>query len=1289
MASTRSEKPMCPDCGLEVGIEQRFCHECGAKLLSPPSRVGERRPLTVVRCRLDLQFSGNDEERHDVVARFLDLAQATVGQFDGVITEQSGTGFLAVFGVPVPHEDHARRGALAALAFRTALGPGLGGASDSMSVTFGVATGDAVVGTEGSRVLSIVGAPVDVTGELAAIADDGAIVADSASEEAMRGYIVCEPLPVGDRPQTAFSVVGEGSRVSRLDRPDQRVTRFVGRRRQLTILGELLDEARAGRGQVVGVTADAGMGKSRLIAEFLSAAGSEIRIREGRCLSYASGTPFVPIVDLLRSQTGATATGHGEDAMAKVRRRLEGVGLDTGTHAVYLANLLGSPESDGLLLERSPEAIREGTFEALVALFVAEAAEAPTIVLIEDVHWIDPVSQEVIGRLVQSLPGRRAILLCTHRPGYRAPWMDVSYATQLALPPLNADASRELAESIIGANPISSDLLDAVVVRADGNPFFLEELSYGLAVGAVGEGAVPATVHDVLSARINQLDSTARGLLRTAAVLGREFPRELLAEIWQGDGEFNALLEVLRTKEFLFEEDGRQQPTMLFRHALTHDVAYSGLLATRRRELHRDAGKALERLWADRLDEVAGQLGYHFSRAGDHVAAVSYLERAANRASQAYSNESAAEMLELALRHVEETQDPQLRQQAPTLVFRLAFTFYLLGRFRDGLERLQSPLAKPHGDEHALIAEHEFWLSYFHTHLGNSEEAHSHAERAIAEAEGLGDAFTAGRAYYVLTREDFWLCRYAQGIEHGRRAVDLLGESREWWWWLGHASSWKGLCHYNRGEFGQALDDCRRMNRIGVEREDPRLQSYSEWNLGWIEATRGDSQAGINHCLRSLQLSPDPLNSAYSTGWLGFAYREHGDSAQAVSHLERAIESLRGFGYTRLVGWFGVWLADAYLRAGRIADARVCAAESLAVSLSAGYPWAVAVGTRALGRLEEADGSPDDAGRLLREALAQFQSIDASFDTAVTRVDLARIAHATGYPAGAKAELSEALNAFESMEAPIYARRAREELDRLNAGSQLLEANEAPLRDRALPLAIQSLGTLQLSHAGAKVGVQEMGGPHGREFFCTLLAARAPVHRDRLVGWLWPAFTADAADEALRAVTLALVGAFGQERVIVESRSHRMVLLTEDSWDVKSLLDLANFPAHDRTVAELQTALTEHAAPPFSEWPDAEWAIQIRRDCAGALRSIRGCLAEALLASDRPDEALPHFAQLAEVDPEQEAWHRGLMRCHARHGDTALALRQYHACRSILRQTRAADPSDETNALYMELLARK
>jgi DNA-binding SARP family transcriptional activator len=277
--------------------------------------------------------------------------------------------------------------------------------------------------------------------------------------------------------------------------------------------------------------------------------------------------------------------------------------------------------------------------------------------------------------------------------------------------------------------------------------------------------------------------------------------------------------------------------------------------------------------------------------------------------------------------------------------------------------------------------------------------------------------------------------------------------------------------------------------------------------------------------------------------------------------------------------------------------------------------------------------------------------------------------------------VSAALTVFETSGAPIYARRSQEMLAGLSAGYGVPSPPGPPNADAGSQLCVRSLGVLEVWRGDDR---SDIGGPKVRELLAALLAARSPVHRDRLRGWLWPAETPSAADEALRAAAESLAESIGPDRLRIADRGLRLTLQPGDTWDIGELLQVDP----EATVDGLTSALVRWSAPPFSEWPDAEWAVAIRRECENALRRLRGQLAESLLASDRIEDALPHFAQLVDLDPLAEGWHRGLMRCHAELGDIPLALRQYHACRSILRQNRATDPSPETQALYHELLAR-
>ena len=477
---------------------QRFCQECGTRLPGEGEEPGERRVLTPIfsTCWLPAMAERIGEEPiHEVLDRFSGIAGEEVGRF-GDDQPALGDGFLALVGTP------GGRGP----ACGPCSGPGAAGARGAgvargrrpaVRVRIGVGTGVVVVGRLGTGSdadLTAIGDTVNVAARLEALAAPGAVLIGGATEESVRGYVAVEPagsvtVRGREEPVDVFLATGRGDRRSALDDPSRRVSPLVGRHRQLAALAGLLEEARDGRGQVVGVVAEPGMGKSRLVAEFAASLNGSARLREGRCLSYGGSIPFVPIADIVRAQAGLAPGAAGEEATAALARRLDELGLDAGRHAPYLANLVGARDAARTALgELSPEAVREATFDTLMRTFAAEAAEAATVVVIEDLHWIDPVSQDVLARLVEQLPGQRMLLLCTYRPGYQAPWMQVSYATQLALPPLGAKWSRELVAAIVSDRPGLERTVDAVVERADGNPFFIEELSYAVAGGASTPG---------------------------------------------------------------------------------------------------------------------------------------------------------------------------------------------------------------------------------------------------------------------------------------------------------------------------------------------------------------------------------------------------------------------------------------------------------------------------------------------------------------------------------------------------------------------------------------------------------------------------------------------------------------------------------------------------------------------------------------------------------------------------------------------------------------------------------
>jgi len=965
---------------------------------------------------------------------FFEQAVAEVRRFEGTISSFLNDGFVALFGVPVAHEDHARRGVLAALGLQRALGERSRG-----MLRIGLNTGlvaVAQIGTGADRRVSAVGETTTVAGLLQQQAEPGAIVIGPTTARLVTGYVrLVElgrvPLPGIDGLVEAFRVTGVGPRRSPIEGLGARpLSRFVGRDLEMNTLHDVLDQVavspelsarrtlsefigrddalaalrgplakmEAGHGQVVGVVGEPGIGKSRLVYEFRRSLGDrQVSYLEGRCLSYGGSVPYLPILDVVRANCGIVE-GDAPDVVAeKVRFGLQEVGLDADGHAPYVLHLLGVAEEAPALEQLSAETIKARMFETLRAWSLHGSRRRPLIIAIEDLHWIDRSSEEYLTSLAESVAGAPVLLLCTWRPGYRPPWSEHSYVTQLALRRLGPRDSLSVVRSVLGADQVPEALARVVMERGEGNPFFLEELAR--AALQRGEGAddrsVPDTIQGVLMARIDRLPDMPRRVLQTASVLGRGFPLRLLEAVWPEPATLAEQLQELQSLEFVYEQAGPEHGFM-FKHALTQDVAYEMLLEGRRRALHAATGRALESLYAERLEEVCDRLAHHYSKTDEAPKAIEYLTLFAERAARMHAHSDAARALEEAFEHVVRLPAGERDRRTVELALRLGGSYYFLGRFADTVELLERNRSRMEQlDDQRLAGRFFFELAHAHSHLGDYRQAVACCKRAISHAERAADSETCGKAHYVLCKESMWASRFAEGLEHGRRAVRYLESTGERWW-LGQSLCWQGINRYFMGQLDEALECAAGGFAIGEQLGDHRLQSYAAWNRAWFSATRGDGQEAIDWGHRSIELSPDPLNNAFSLGWTGYAYLEHGDAERAIALLGQSIELLAGMRYSRLVGWFKGWIAEAYLLAGDPARANEEAMLGFQTSLDTGFTWAVGLAQRALGYIARVGGDSGEAQRWLSEALATFEKTESRFDAARTHLALAGLSAEQG-----------------------------------------------------------------------------------------------------------------------------------------------------------------------------------------------------------------------------------------------------------------------------------------------------
>jgi predicted ATPase len=586
---------------------------------------------------------------HTLMHEVLAVAQRIMQRYEGTITQYLGDGLLALFGAPVAHEDHARRAVLAALELQQRLRlchTDLTLPQDvTTAVCLGLHTGPVVVGyldSDPPRLYTAVGETTQTIARLLSLAAPGTVVLSEATYRLVRDKVWADPcgsLAAAETaaPMAVYTV--QGIRRYRAGVPGLHTrdrSRFVGRARELAILQERLTYARQGQGQVVGLVGEPGMGKSRLLYEFARGlTGQAVTYREGHCLPYGSTTPYLPVRALLRQHCGVTEADGPEAITAHVRRVMQEAEIASEEGVALLLHLLDVPMATSPVAQLSPQVQRTRTFALLQQLFLHISQRQPLILAVENGHWLDATSEEWLSTFVERLAAAAILLLVTYRPGYRPPWLEQSLATQIALPRLMPQDSLAVVRSVAQGTPLPAHLTRAIVAKAGGNPFFLEELTTAVAESGHGlaVSAIPETIQAVLAARIDRLPPVEKRLVRAAAVIGTDVTVPLLRAVTaMAEEDLASSLRHLQAAEFLYESRLMPESTYTFKHVLTQEVAYHTVVLERRRILHARVAQAIEGLWAERLLEHYPTLAHHYRHSGHAAKAVDCLHRAGQQA---------------------------------------------------------------------------------------------------------------------------------------------------------------------------------------------------------------------------------------------------------------------------------------------------------------------------------------------------------------------------------------------------------------------------------------------------------------------------------------------------------------------------------------------------------------------------------------------------------------------------------------------------------------------------------
>jgi class 3 adenylate cyclase/tetratricopeptide (TPR) repeat protein len=1033
----------CPSCGHENPAAARFCNDCGARLAAPATAPeprsytprhlvekilasksaleGERKPVTVlfadVARSMELAERVDPEEWHRLLDRLFRILADGVHRYEGTINQYTGDGIMALFGAPIAHEDHAQRACAAALELARELGAlaedvrresGL-----DFAVRMGLNSGEVVVGRIGDDLrmdYTAQGHVVGLAARVQQLAPPGGISVTEQTARLASGFF--DLLDRGEQnlkgasvPVRVFDLRGPGPIRSRFDRSRARgFSRFVGREPELALLERALRDAQSGRPTVVLLTAEPGAGKSRLCHEFVERSRG-VPLHYARALSHGRMLPFHAIVELARGLFGV-----GQDASAADIRGAVGRGLaisqpvDPIALAFWL-ELLGAPDPALAPSELEPEARRTRLFQSFCDLIQARARREPTLLWVEDLHWLDPASEAALEMLTERLlapesAGSRALLLATTRPEYRPAWS--ARVERLSLAPLAAQDSSTLLGDWLGSDPALAPLRARIEASARGNPLFVEEIVRSLVERGVLRGergayapaapveeiALPETVQAVLASRIDRLSQRDKDVLQAAAVVGRDVPTELLRVVVDLPGpDLAASLERLATAELL----GPAGPPgeCAFRHPLTQEVAYRTQLLDRRRRTHGGVARALLAIHGSAAPTHAALLAHHFEEAGEHLEAARWHEHAGRRVARSDPADG--------VRHCRRVTQllAALPESRETLVLELTSRIALLeiGRIAGIEERESQGLF----EEARAVAErlgdprgHAFLLTSYGRLCGLAGDVAQYlacAERAAELAEESDDAALAFEMHAVLAHAQLAVGRLEPARAIAERALaeltrlaglrEAVGPSTapafcRIWWALASAY------------LGNAAEAQAGLEALLADEKDRGLDALCGTHgfLCEVLRLRGDLAGALAHGRRAAELAEErgsPFSRVEAAAFLGAAELTAGDVATATSTLETALALARA---RRAALWYEprilATLADAKRAAGDRSGARALLAEARE-SVERGRGWRLSACDVELARVRLLASEPVPDRTAIESALESVEALATEF----------------------------------------------------------------------------------------------------------------------------------------------------------------------------------------------------------------------------------------------------------------------------------------------------------------------
>jgi class 3 adenylate cyclase/tetratricopeptide (TPR) repeat protein len=909
---------LCPSCNSANPLNFKFCGGCGHNLIlvreiseqkseyeNPPSRSstkksssdvapleGERKHVTVLFSDLTgytvMSEKLDPEEVKEITSQVFGEIAKIVGKYDGFIEKYAGDAVMALFGVPQAHEDDPVRAIKAAREIHAAVNAispkfeeNIG---QPLEMHSGINTGLVVTGNvdmeKGTH--GVVGDTINLASRLADLAKPGEIIVSLATRQLSAPHFKVKrikPVTIKGKAQpiSVYRVEKELGIATLFDASAKhRLTVYNGREKELKALHSCLEKTVVGKGQFVTIVGEAGAGKSRLVYEFQNSIDkNKVKVWQGHCQSFWSGTNYFPFINMLSQGLHLWEEKKSKDVHEIAVSSICAINRELEKYLPFYLNLLSIPSEEYPLPDHIEGQELKNTFQdAIAAISIIRSEMQPLVLILEDWQWVDQASESALKHLVSVIGTHPLMVVTIYRPINSSKWGNWSYHTPMVLKPLGSLHSKNIVKSVFGVEHLPEELMELIITRTGGNPFFVEEVCHSLIESGVIEVheakqailtqalealTIPDKVQAIISTRFDRLDPDAKETLRIASVVGRRFERQILEKTYRGKLLLSQVLKKLMALEMIQQTRVFPEAEYWFRHALTKEVVYNSLLLQRRKVLHGLVGKIIEEIYPDKIEENINLLQYHFSLAENWAKAIHYGRLSAEKALKLSQFHEAVTLFDHVLKWLLQIPENRLRLETQIGILlqkeRLYETLGQRDQQQKVIDKLIS-LVQPEKDQ-ALLAEIYMRQGDLYTQLGNYDEA----ERVLNSS-----------------------------INNWRSLSDVIGESR--------CLRSMGFLRWHQGQYKEAIKCNEEALDIDRQREDLMAIATDLTNLGSVWRNFGRPKRSLKcleEALKIYETKQKPVKQAFTLYSIANVHREQDAIDRALTQYRRAHEIFKQY----------------------------------------------------------------------------------------------------------------------------------------------------------------------------------------------------------------------------------------------------------------------------------------------------------------------------------------------------------------------------------------------------------